>query len=208
MNELNYIPAGPEYVTELIVSKSSGTGIKVDLLSPTWGWRDILGQITAKGVGATDPVLNTFITNIKMYQFTVNDEVWITYHLPHDYVPGTDLFIHAHWAITTTAVETVTWGFDVSYAKGFTQAFFPATINKTVALATNGTAHEHYISEVQITGAGALTLADIEVDGLILARVYLSANTGAVEPFLFTADIHYQSNNIGTKQKTGPGFYT
>jgi len=44
-------------------------------------------------------------------------------------------------------------------------------------------------------------------------RLYLSANnitvaSGSVPaPFLLEADIHYQSTNIGTKQKA-PNFYT
>ena len=49
----------------------------------------------------------------------------------------------------------------------------------------------------------------LEPDGVVLMRVFLSANTmaGATDPFMHYCDLHYQSTGIGTKQKT-PDFYT
>lgn len=195
----------------LVIPKTSGTGIKIDQTTPTYPWRDILGQISVKGTGVNDPTWASFITNISAFQFAANKECWIFYHIPHDYVPGTELYIHAHWAIATTAsTGSLTWGFDCSFAKGFDQETFPATTNKTVDQAATVTAYKHMISEVQLTTSGALGGNAIEVDGMVLARVYLSANTLGQNPFLFTADIHYQSTNVGTKGKTaaGGGFYS
>ena len=54
---------------------------------------------------------------------------------------------------------------------------------------------------------------DLEVDGVILVRVYLSSNditvsSGSVpDPFLHYVDLHYQSTGIGTKAKV-PDFWT
>lgn len=190
----------------IIVPKASLHGIKVDTLTPTWGWRDLLGPINVRGSGAADPNWSVFRTNINAYQFSVNDECWIDFHIPHDYVPGSDLYIHTHWAVTTASTANVTWGFDITYAKGHNQAAFPAKINTTVVQAGSGTAYQHMIAETIITGGALLDAALIEVDGLILMRVYLSANATGVDPFLFMADIHYQSTNIATKNKA-PNFY-
>lgn len=198
--------AGLVNTGNLTLSKTSGEGILVDPAAPTYGWRDILGGIAVKGSGPTDPAWSAYQGTIKGYQFSVNDEVQIVFHLPHDHAPGTDLYLHAHWSVITTVIETVTWGFDITYAKGHQQAAFPATVTTTVAQASNGTAYFHNIAETVITGGALLNLASIEVDGLILVRVYLSANTGAIKPFLHTADIHYQSTNMATKQKA-PNFY-
>ena len=29
------------------------------------------------------------------------NEVWNEFHVPHDYVPGSDLYIHVHWSQIT-----------------------------------------------------------------------------------------------------------
>lgn len=191
---------------DFILPKTAGNGIRVDLDSPTFGWRDLLGRISVRGIGGADPNFAVYRTNLRQFQYSVNDESWIEFHIPHDYVPNTDCFLHTHWSVITTVVETVTWGFNVSYAKGHGQAVFPVTVNTTVAQASNGTAYTHFIAETQITGGALLDASLIEPDGLILVRVYLSANSGAIEPFLHFCDLHYQSTNIGTKQKS-PDFY-
>jgi hypothetical protein len=110
----------------------------------------------------------------------------------------------------------VTWGADITYAKGHDQAPFAATVNTTIADNASTTQYQHMIAEVQIsatTPSGSqIDSDDLEPDGIIMVRVYLSANAitsgGAVpDPFLHLADIHYQSSNIGTKDKV-PDFYT
>ena len=190
----------------LVLPKTTNVGIQVDTTTPTWGWRDLMGPIDVRAGGVGNPTWATFITNINAYRFAVNDECWINFHIPHDYVPGTDLFLHTHWAITTTSTANVTWSFDLSYAKGHNQAAFPATVNTTVVQAGSGIANQHMIAETQITGGALLTLGDIEVDGIILAHIKLTANATGVDPFLFCSDIHYQSSNMATKNKA-PGFY-
>lgn len=200
-----------------VVSKDSGRGIKVDLDSPTFGWRDLLGVIRTRGVGATDPNDATYRGNIKGYQFSVNDEAWIEYHIPHDYVAGTDIHLHFHWSHNSALVTggTVTWGADITYAKGHNQAAFPAPVNPTVVSNASTTQYQHIITEVQISASAPSAVQidsdDLEPDGVLLVRVYLSANditsSGAVpDPFLHYADIHYQTSNVGTKQKA-PDFY-
>lgn len=200
-------------------------GVKVD---GNWLWHDMLGPISIRGVGASDPSYNIYQGSIRGYHFDVNEEVFIEYHIPHDYVPGTDLHIHAHWSIngkTTAGVTagtvtggTVTWGFEVTYAKGHNQAAFISPVTRTQASDTvSSTLYQHYITETQISAASpAATQIDsdnIEVDGLILVRCYLSANNITVSsgskpaPFLHMVDLHYQSTNMGTKNKA-PGFYS
>jgi hypothetical protein len=200
----------------LVLAKTSGVGIKVDAAgTPTFGWRDIIGQVVARGSPAVDPAFNIFRTPIRAYQFTVNDEVYIAYHLPHDYVPGTDLHLHAHWAHASATVTSgsVTWTFESTYAKGHNQAAFIAPLTTTAVQTASTTQYQHMVAETAISSTGgSATLIDnalFEPDGIIMVRVRLTANTmnGTPEPFMFTCDLHYQSTNIGTKQKA-PVFYT
>lgn len=200
-----------------ILDKASGNGIKIDTTTPTFGWRDLRAEIRTRGVGATDPNDTTYIGNVKAYSFAVNDEAWIEFHIPHDYVKGTDILLHYHWSHNSAVVTggSITLGADVTYAKGHDQIAFAATVNPTLSPNASTTQYQHMVSEVQLSAASPsaaqIDTDDLEPDGLILARVYLSANNitsdGAVpDPFIHEVDIHYQSTNIATKQNA-PDFY-
>ncbi len=155
-------------------------------------------------------------------------EAFSEFHMPHDWVPGSDIYIHAHWSQTTAdtggggAVPGVSkWYFDVTYADGHGTAggaadpfFAPITISVTQQGST--TAYGHMIAETQLSSNGGSggTLLDsstLTVDGLILLRIYRDptdvSDTLNQDAFLHYVDIHYQSTNIGTKQKA-PDFYT
>lgn len=195
--------------------KASGKGIKIDQSSPTFGWKDLLGPIHVKGTGNNNPTWATYRGNISQYQFGVGKECWLEFHIPHDYVPGSDLYIHAHWSHIATNVTSggVTWGWDVSYAKGYNQAAFSATVNPTIQQNASTTQYQHMIAEVQLSSSSPsgtqLNSNNIEIDGLILVRCYLSANTisAANDPFLHMSDLHYQSTQLATKSKNTP-FYS
>jgi len=195
-------------IEDLVVERN----IRLDVSNPSYGWRDIIGQIISRNIGATAPNYTAWNGAIDQYQFAVGDEVDITYHIPHDWVPGTDLFIHWHWSLASAGVsENVTWGCTASVAKGFNQAAFNAPITVTALQASSTTALQHMIIETQLSSVGGsggtlLDTSTIEVDSILNVQIYLSANSGATDPFLHTADIHYQSSNMATKQKA-PDFY-
>lgn len=198
----------------LIFDGQTGEGILVDIDTPVYPWHDMLGEIRIRGVAATDPSYAVYTGGIRAYQFSLNDIVWNEYHIKHDYAPSTDLYIHVHWSHTSAAVTTgsVTWSFEITYAKGHDQAAFPAT--KTITVTQNGstTQYQHMIAEVAFTAATAdathFDRDDIEIDGLILVKTELTANSlnAATDPFVHYIDIHYQSTCIGSKNKA-PNFY-
>ena len=202
-------------VDKLIVTKATpaagAAGIMVDTAVPTFGFRDITGVLVVKGAGAADPSWSAFQGVIFAYEFsaTVIKEMWINFHVPHDYVPGTDIFFHTHWSNAAASPNTgnVVWGFDYMSARGFNQEAFPAATTITVTQACPATRYQHNIAET-----AAVTIANLEIDSLILTRVYRDATNGADTctdaVHLLTADIHYQSSNLATKAKAGPGFYT
>jgi len=121
----------------LVVPKTSGMGIKVDTATPTFGWRDITSSIEVRGSGANDPSFAVYTgTALRAYSFSASSmkEVFFTFHMPHDYVPGTDIYFHAHWSNAAATPDTgnVVWGFEYTFAKGFGQQAFPATTTITV----------------------------------------------------------------------------
>ena len=204
----------PECLTvatgNIIIPKASGKGIKVDLVSPTFGWRDILGQITTRGVGATDPDWAAIGASVmSAFKFSINDVAWISFHIPHDYVAGTDLYFHVHWlsdGIDTTNV--VKWNFDYMYADGHGQTSSDFPVDSLPAAVTSSEAsggkYRHMVTET-----AAVTVTGCEPDGIIymkIGRVTNGATDTTDDIFVLQIDIHYQSTNIGTKGKA-PDFY-
>lgn len=197
--------------SNFVVPKTSGTGIKVDTGSPAFGWADLLGAINVRGSGASDPTFAAYTgTNFYAYSFsaTVMQQFWIVFHVPHDYVPGTDIYLHIHWsnAAATPNTGNVIWGFEYSYAKGYNQQAFPASSTVTVTQACPATRYQHNIAETT-----AITISGMEVDGLLMVRIYRDAAAGGDTctdaVFGHMADMHYQSTGVPTKNKNYP-FYS
>lgn len=205
----------------ITIEKSSGTGVLIDTSAPTYCWKDLIGHIIPRLSGGPAPTLNAFNgTNVLSYAFAAGDVIdQITMHIPHDYVPGTDIYLHLHWGHNGTAISgnfVVNWYH--LYAKGHQQAVFTAEKNITQTIATSiGTypRYQHNITEFQLsTPGGSATLMDtsvLEPDGILIISLIattIPTITGGTpnQPFIFFADVHYQSTNVGTKQKA-PNFY-
>lgn len=167
-----------------------------------YGWHDMLGEVRVRGVPATDPTWAIISGSVfSGYKFSVNDTVWIPFHVPHDYVPGTDIYIHTHWLQDGTDTNTVKWEYSLAYASGYGRGNFPlaSPIVVTSELAASGIAHDHMISE-----SIGITVPGMEVDGFIKVRLRRVTNGGtdnADSIFVDTADIHYLSNSRPTKNR-------
>ena len=190
--------------------KTAGTGIKIDLDTPAFGWRDITAEVDTRGNGANDPSYSIYgATNMRQLQFsaTTMQECFIVFHVPHDWVPGTSIHFHAHWSNATVTPNTgnVVWGFEYSFAKGFNQESFPTFQTVTVVQASPATRYRHQVAETV-----AVSVPTMEVDGLFLVRGFRDAanvlDTCTDAVFLHTMDIHYQSTNLATRNKA-PSFY-
>ncbi len=199
----------------LLLPKTQNKGVLVDTADPTFPWNDLLSDIVLRG-DVTDPTYAVYQGNIKQMQFDINDEVDTVFHMPHDYAMGTHIYIHIHWSHNSGTITggNVTGNFEVSYAKCHNQAAFSAPIvlqmNNVPASLIR---YQHLIAEGQISstgGAGGLLVTeDLEPDGLLLCRLQMTGNTmdGGAKPFVHAIDIHYQTTNVGTKQKV-PDFWT
>jgi len=213
-----------KFPDNVVLPKTSGKGIQVDTAAPTFGWRDILGHPNVRAIGANDPVLAVYQGGIRQFQFhaALLNEVHLEYHIPHDYLPGSDIHIHAHWsqAVVDTGGAggtpgTCKWQFEVSYAKGHGQAAFPAPKVAFAQQVASAVQYQHMLAEVQVsTPGGAADKVDtslLEPDGILLVRVFRdpgdAADTLNQGPFLHFVDLHYQSTSVATKQKAPP-FYT
>lgn len=203
----------------LVLPKASGSGLQVDPAAPSFGWRDIIGAVHPKATGLGTPTRTIYAgANVAQFAFVAGDVCDFEFHIPHDYVPGTDIYIHPHWSHNGTAISgNVVFDFFYQYAKGHNQENFSAEKNVTITYNTTNLTttprYRHRIDEAALSNnGGSATLLDrnlIEVDGLIIGTLKLTTLptiTGG-NLFVHTCDIHYQSNSMATKQKA-PNFYT
>ena len=198
---------------DLLLSPKSGYGIKFSeksiaatSLSGEFGWRDITTQITVKGVGAADPSWAQIGSGpMYAFKFGLNDECWSAIHIPHDIVPGQPIFFHAHWLADGTDSNTVKWQWDYMYARGFGQDAYSVAGTTITAEQASAGQYYHMVTE---TGGASITNLD-EPDGIIYVHLKRISNGGTDNTdgiFLLTQDVHYQSTNIGTINKS-PVFY-
>ena len=198
------------------VNPSPSHGIR---FNNQFGWRDLIGNITPREIGGTAPTLRVFRGAIKEFAYAVGDSSDCTFHIPHDYAPGTDMYLHAHWSHNGTNISgTFQVDYSISYAKGHQQQAFSEPIATSCTVTdlntTNTPQYMHRVDEIQIsTASGSATMIDsnqIEVDGMILINFVVntipSITGGQSAPFMFTVDLHYQSTGINTLNKS-PNFY-
>lgn len=205
-------------ISQIVLPGDSGDGVLFNQTNPSYGWHDIIGPVVPKATGAGSPTRRAYAGgNVYDWSFAANDVCDFGFHIPHDYQPGTDLYIHVHWSHNGTDISgNAQFTFYHQYAKGHNQANFSAEKNVVATYATTNITttpqYRHRIDEIQLsTSGGSATLLDtdtIEVDGYIIGQLKLTSLPTITGGYLFihTADIHYQTTNVGTLNRA-PDFY-
>lgn len=182
------------------------------------GWRDMIMPFTA----ATAPALNApgFIkvrddgagsTGVYGYGFddSAEENLFITFHIDHDFKVGSAFYPHIHWAPLSSGVGVVRWGIEWTFApRTATPSALPVTTYTYLEQAGCGTPYAHQVIEVADPG---ITLPGCEPDTLIMARVFRDA-THANDTYVGDAvglflDAHYQVDRFATPNKA-PDFYS
>lgn len=178
----------------------------------TFGWNDNVQMFTVKTAGTTDPQISLLFGNMYGYTWSpsARNEVWVDFHILHDYAVGTPVYPHIHWMPTTNNSGTVRWGIEYTVAQGHGIDTFPTTtstvyIEQTIS---NANRYKHMIAEV--SDANAIPATDLNIDGFIKMRVFRDA-THANDTYPDTVhawcvDLHYQTSQLSTKNKA-PGFF-
>jgi len=185
---------------------------KVGMLGQDGCWNDLTGSLqSAKASGSNQPGWAAFKGGIYTHEFsaTTMNEVWIALHIKHDYKQGTELYPHVHWAPNGTDTGVCRWGIEYSIAKGYSQEVFSTPLTIYVEQEGSGTDGMHQI--IETTEGNGIESGSIEVDSLILLRVFRDA-AHANDTFTGTAwglmvDMHYQMERVGTINRNGPDFY-
>lgn len=179
---------------------------KIGLLGADGSWFDNLAPMATGKTAAGSPTMAAFNTTWQALKFSLNDAVYLYFHINHDIKRGSKVYPHVHWAKGTgTDVNTVKWQIDYTFAKGHNQEAFPATTAVTVEQAPPTTAWQHMISEVVVGDAFNAP----EVDSVVIIKITRITNGGSDngdDIFGLFVDLHYQMERIGTPGKV-PDFY-
>lgn len=217
----NLVSGDPSFNT-VTLSPASSAGVMLSGgASASYGWRDLEGVEYIDTTAPNAATQNIYRAPIREFSYNAADIMDIRYHIPHDYVMGTDLYVHIHWSHNGTDISgTFSASATSVYAKGHNQSEF--SVPKSVLLSYPVTSiaatpqYRHVITEAIITTAtsgGTANLHDralIEPDGLLLMQMQVDTiptiTGGVAEVFIHRIDIHYQSTELGTKGKV-PNFY-
>jgi hypothetical protein len=173
------------------------------------GWKDNLSDVTAKTTGAGNPTFATITGAFSGFKFALNDAVWATYHIGHDFKPSSGIYFHVHWLPDGTNVNSVKWQWTYAIAKGHDQSAFPlgspTVVTAEQTIHNPAAAYRHYITEI----SSPVTSSELEPDTLImvqLKRITNGATDNTDNIFALFADVHYQSDRVATLNRA-PNFY-
>lgn len=168
-------------------------------------WRDLLTSLQPPAAGATIPVMTTIAASgMQMPLWQLNDAMYFPWHVPHDYSPGTQVYMHVHWMTDGASALTVRWEFTYWYARGYSQQAYGFGAPGTVVTVTQAPAGQYFH---MIAETAAITIANLEPDGLIQCRLRRITNGGPDNGnniFANQADLHYQANTPGTINRNFP----
>ena len=177
------------------------------------GWKDLVADASrANASGGGAPTWAVMVSGIYAYRFsaTATNEIWLTFHVPHDVKPNTRLIPHFHWCSSGTNTGNCRWGLEYSYAKrdNTPNRVFPASTTVYALQAGSGSALAHQIVEIPNPDTDGILVT--EPDGLIMCRAFRdganAADTLTDAAFLLSVDLHYQSDREGTPSRD-PSYY-
>lgn len=176
------------------------------------GWRDMVCGLDTRA-GATSPNLSLFRDGIYLFSFDPNNmmEVFATAHIDHDWKLGTMLYPHFHWSVGSSAIGTVRWGFEYTWAQRSDDSgntVFGPTNTIFVEQTTSGVPYTHYVSQpaenMGVPGAG------MNVDTVLLFRIFRDSvhinDTLDDVVFGITFDLHYECVRYATPNRD-PDFF-
>jgi hypothetical protein len=120
----------PNHGVDSIASESAGvitvagdaivTGRSRHRTTQGGGWKDLLGPFTPPLAGPSIPLLTQAGSGgVFLPKWQVNDHAIYSFHVPHDYAVGTDVYFHVHWLADGTNANTVKWQVTYFYARGY-----------------------------------------------------------------------------------------
>jgi len=198
---------------KMLVQKSDNT--TESLLVRRNGYHDLKPTGGYTPGGAASPSVSVFIAPLYELGFDgsgTNNIATYRFHIPHDFVEGSDFFFHVHWALNTVSpTGNVKWKVTWRYAQGYEHDAFDTQYVTTLPDATvSSTQYAHHITESAAVTPASMSGKTVRTDGMIIASLERdTTDTNNDTAFMLEFDIHYLSDGTATVAKddlTGTGF--
>ena len=168
------------------------TSVYDDIIFPT-----VLGKL---GEAATNPELHALFGNVQAYTFAINDLVYGSMEIPHNYKEGEKLDVHCH--IITHGAEAgveVRYSFEYWIADSGEASTTTNTITSADKALTNADGHHEYVD------IGDITMTNFKIGACIcfvFKRVALADGSNpANDPFVVSIGAHYAIDTMGSRSE-------
>lgn len=203
------VDQGAGTIAEIIDVRNNSNKLTSSINPQDLGWKDNIIPFGIAGKGSSAPSEVNDSNGWRRLSFGEGDEVFVDFHVNHDYARGTDAYPHIHWMPTTTMSvgQTVIWELEYVIARGHQQgdSLLTTPITMTLTHTADGTevAGEHMVTECSDIDAFDL----IEPDTVISMKVTRGNGTYNSAVYGIMADLHYQADRDSTLNKA-PDFYS
>lgn len=128
------------------------------------------------------------------------EQLYANKELQHDYLEGSDLVFHIHWAPTTAGAGNVKWNIDYTIERDVTGTIAAGSLS--VVDAASGTAWQP-----ERVNIGTVNGANVLIADQIGIRLYrdptdVQDTYGADAALAFTFGYHYELDTVGSRQIT------
>ena len=175
-----------------------------------FGWTDNVQMFSAaRGNGTTEPSWRDIGNGHYAHNFTVGEELFVYFHVLHDYKVGTNAYPHIHFFVddVMTAGQQITWRFGYVIAKGHSQGESLSAAESVIDLVYTATGLEVAGEHIVLECSDAQAFDLIEPDSIVSARVQLLSENVAGRVYGVMCDMHYMTDRHSTKNKA-PNFYS
>jgi hypothetical protein len=177
------------------------------------GWADIVSDLFSRDAAncAEGDEYDGF--GVWRYDQGLDRRMFANIHIPHTWLPGTMMYPHLHFTVTSALGGVVRLGFGYRWARrhdstGQRTFTAPANVYLDFTIPPNSE-DTHFVAEIPqgqgIDGTG------LEVDAMVLMTVYrygAHANDTFDAPIYgLTADVHIEVGRLSTPNRA-PNFYT
>lgn len=200
--DLGFYPAAPWAATNLM-NLTSSNALEALIFKPRWV--DSAVPATNLKPGASAPTWGNFTdANIQVLQFskTLNNHVFGSVQLYHNYIEGTDVTPHMHVVFPTAAVATASTNvWTLAYSWANIGGTFPASTTISI---TNSGARSAF--QQAILDFGSISGTNKLISSVMCFSITRNGNN-AYDIYddvidLVSFDLHHQVNDVGSKNET------
>lgn len=180
-----------------------GTGTVADNIEGTAAYDGVVGT----GVTWVSGMVTTTSSQgviLPSFSSTIEQELYFTVQMPHEWKLGTNIKPHIHWCPNETDTGNVSWGLEYSWAS-FGEVYPTSTIiyaNEIEGVDTTLVANKHYITDL-----GEIDATDKGLSSMLVCRVFRDAtSSGETDDYAHGAsmleiDFHYQVDSLGSQEE-------